>query len=200
LARTAHENRPEELLDAIALYLVSHGVARASLRPLGKAVGASPRVLLYYFGSKQKMVTRALGRVRERQRVAYENMKATGGASPREACQAIWKSMSAAETEPLFRLFFETYALALREPKRFREFRESAIEDWLEFLGEPLRRKGRAAGEVRAYATIVLAGFRGFMLDYCATRDRKRLNRAVEMWLDALEAVRVGEGGEDAVP
>src|SRR5215468_8037627 len=114
MARTANRQRPVELLDAIVDHLATHGVAELSLRPLAKAVGSSPRVLLYYFGSKEELVVKALARLRERQRARYEQMKRARFASPREACHAIWRSMSAPASEPLFRMFFEAYALALR--------------------------------------------------------------------------------------
>jgi AcrR family transcriptional regulator len=189
MSRTVDEQRPVELLDAIVGHLITHGVAELSLRPLAKAVGSSPRVLLYYFGSKEEMVVKALARLRERQRITYSQMKADSSDSPSKACHAIWKHMSAPDSEPLFRLFFEAYVLALRHPQRFRDFLHTAIEDWLEFLAAPLRCKGYEQSEARAFATIVLAGFRGFMLDYCASRDRQRLDRALDLWLRGLDAI-----------
>ena len=36
--------------------------------------------------------------------------------------------------------------------------------------------------------TQILAGFRGFLLDLCATRERRRVNRAVELWLQMLDS------------
>jgi len=189
VGRTANGERPVELLDAIVDHLMAHGVAELSLRPLAKAVGSSPRVLLYYFGSKEELVVKGLARMRERQRVTYERMKAANFATPREACRAIWKQMSAPETESLFQMFFEAYALGLRHPRQFAEFLRNAIEDWLGFLAVPFLRKGYAESEARAHATVVLAGFRGFMLDYCASKDRKRVDRAVELWLHALDAI-----------
>jgi AcrR family transcriptional regulator len=189
MTRTVNEQRPVELLDAIVGHLITHGVAELSLRPLAKAVGSSPRVLLYYFGSKEEMVVKALARLRERQRTTYSQMKADSSDSPSKACRAIWKHMSAPDSEPLFRLFFEAYVLALRHPRRFRDFLHTAIEDWLGFLAAPLCCKGYEQTEARAFATIVLAGFRGFMLDYCASRDRQRLDRALELWLRGLDAI-----------
>lgn len=67
--------------------------------------------------------------------------------------------------------------------------RRRAIVDSLAFIAAPLRRTGCPPGEARAFATIVLAGFRGFMLDYCATRDRRRIDRAVDLWLKSLDAI-----------
>jgi len=189
MTRTADTRRPAELLDAIVDHLSRYGVAEISLRPLAKAVGSSPRVLLYYFGSKEKLMVKALARLRERQRVAYGRMKAAEFKKPSDACRAIWQHMSAPEMEPLFRMFFEAYSMALRRPRQFREFLRTAVEDWLEFLSAPLVRKGYTERDARAHATVVLAGFRGFMLDYCASRDRARLDRAVNLWLAALDAI-----------
>ena len=170
-------------------YLVENGVVELSLRPLARAVGSSPRVLLYYFGSKEEMVVKALARLRERQRATWSQMKAATYAKPSDACRAIWQQMSSPDSEPLFRFFYETYGLALRHPGRYADFLRSAIEDWLEYLSGPRRREGHAQLEARAFATVVIAGFRGFMLDYCASRDRERVDRAVELWLGTLDSI-----------
>lgn len=186
MSRTANEKRPEELRDAIVEYLIQFGLADLSLRPLAKAVRSSPRVLLYYFGSKEEMVVKVLAAVRQRQRATYGQMQA---ASFEEACRIIWNHMSAPDSEPLFRLFFEAYGLALRHPQRYKEFLQSTIEDWLRFVADPLRREGYTRKQARAFATVILAGFRGFMLDYCATHDRKRLDRAVSLWQRTLDSI-----------
>jgi AcrR family transcriptional regulator len=163
---------------------VKHGIADLSLRPLARAVGSSPRVLLYYFGSKEQIIVKALAEIRARQRTTYAQMD-----SPtfEQACRAIWKHMRAPASEPLFRLFFEAYGLALRHPKRYNDFLNSTVEDWLKFMAVPLIREGHNRKQARAFATIILAGLRGFMLDYCATGDRKRLDRAVALWLPTLD-------------
>ena len=193
MSRTADARRPVELLDAIAGHIQAHGVAELSLRPLAKAVGSSPRVLLYYFGSKEDLVVKALGRLRERQQSTYAKMKSANFAAPSDACRAIWKSMSAPESEGHFRMFFESYSMALRHPRRFRAFLSAAVEDWIEFLAAPMIRKGVSEKDARTHATIVLAGFRGFMLDFCASRDRKRLDAAFELWLSALDSIHLAK-------
>jgi hypothetical protein len=40
--------------------------------------------------------------------------------------------------------------------------------------------------DARVRATFVLAVFRGFLLDLCATGDTKRLKRAVDVWIGGL--------------
>ena len=48
--------RRAELLDACYGYVLTHGLAGLSLRPLAAATGTSPRVLLYLFESKENLV------------------------------------------------------------------------------------------------------------------------------------------------
>jgi len=187
--RIASQSRPAELLDDIVGYLVKHGVAELSLRPLAKAVDSSPRVLLYYFGSKEELIVKALTRLREHQRSTFGALREARYDRPSDACRAIWIQMSAPQSERLFQFFFETYALALRHPKRFGDFLHNAVQDWIDFVAAPLLRKGQPAKDATAFATIVLAGFRGFMLDYCASRDRTRINRAVDLWLHSLDTI-----------
>lgn len=183
MARPVNEKRPAELRKAILEYLLRHGLTGLSLRPLAKALGCTPRVLLYHFGSKEKMVGEVLAEIRDRQRAAYDRLPAPTFA---EACKAIWKRMSAPDSEPLFRLFFETYGMALRRPRLYKVFLHHTVEYWLRDIAEPLCREGCDRREARAFATVILAGMRGFMLDFCTTHDRKRLDRAVALWLGTL--------------
>lgn len=186
MSRTANKERPKELRRAILKYLIKHGLSDLSLRPLAKAVGCSPRVLLYYFGSKEKMVSEVLAEARQRQQTAYDKVE-TGNFA--ENCEIVWKRMSAADSEPLFRLFFEVYGIALRHPRRYKAFLHHMIEDWLRDIADPLCREGHSRAEARAFATLVVAGLRGFMLDYCATHDRRRVDRAVKSWLVTLDSM-----------
>src|ERR1051326_5685416 len=96
MVRTASETRPDELLDAVADYLAKHGAAGLSLRPLAKAVGSSPRVLLYYFGSKEEMLSKALARSRERQRGAFAEILGGQFATAPEARPGARRAMTEA--------------------------------------------------------------------------------------------------------
>ncbi len=102
--------------------------------------------------------------------------------------------MSSPKNEGLFRLFFEIYGLALQDRNRFPGFLERAVEVWLLYLERPALRDGYSRADARAIATVLLAGYRGFLLDLCATRERKRLARAVDLWILALDAIAPGKG------
>ncbi|HVN68815.1 MAG TPA: TetR/AcrR family transcriptional regulator [Candidatus Binatia bacterium] len=172
MPRTADEARRTELLDRAVDYVCSHGLADLSLRPLAKAVGSSPRVLLYYFGSKEELIVEIVRRGRSRQRAMMVNLKRTG-LSPREVAKRLWREWSKPEWAPLTRLSFEVYVLALSDRSRFPRFLDSSVNEWLAALGNC----------TTTTATILIAGFRGFLLDLLATGDRARVDRAVDRWL-----------------
>ncbi|MBV9277864.1 MAG: TetR/AcrR family transcriptional regulator [Candidatus Eremiobacteraeota bacterium] len=185
MARTADPEIKEALLDAALAYVVAHGVSALSLRPLARALDSSPRALLYHFGSKEDLVAHILARAGARQREIFTKLKA-GDAGSRKACRAIWDVMSAPASEAAFRLFFEVYGLALQDRKRFAAFLKRVVRDWLSFIAEPLQRQGWSRTQAEAFATVLIAGYRGFMLDLCATRDRRRVNAAVDLWLEQI--------------
>lgn len=186
LTRTADEARRRALLERIVDYATENGIAEMSLRPLAKAVGSSPRVLLYYFGSKDQLIVEIIARARARQREQIANLKLVPGLGPREICRMCWRVMSDLRFEGLFRLWFEVYGLALQDRSRFPGFLERAVEDWLDFLSKPSVEAGFTREHARVWATVVIDGFRGFLMDLCATRDRERVDAAVELWLDLI--------------
>ena len=187
MSRTPDEARRAELLDRAVDYVCRHGLAELSLRPLAKAVGSSPRVLLHYFESKENLVVEIVRQGRIRQQAMMANLKLTDLA-PRELARTLWREWSKPQWEALTRLSFEVYVLALQDRKRFPGFLDRSINDWLRALEACARVPGCSANEARAFATLLIAGFRGFLLDLMATHDRGRIDRAVDTWLELIYA------------
>ena len=188
MARTADEQRRVELLERIVDYVMENGLSDLSLRPLAEAVETSPRVLLYHFESKEALIASVMTGARERQRAIFDTLP-RNPTTYADTIRAAWALMSDPKHERVFRLFFEVYGLALQAPARFPDFVQRAVDDWLEYLGIGARRDGHTPADARAIATVLLAGYRGFLLDLCATKDRKRISRAVELWIAALDAI-----------
>jgi AcrR family transcriptional regulator len=185
MPRTPDAAARERLLERIISYVTDNGVTDLSLRPLAAAVGSSPRVLLYHFGSKEELVTTVLRRAGERQRALVAQMR-TRHAGSIDGCREMWNAISNPSALPIFRLFFEVYALALRDRVRYAGFLSNFVAPWLASIGDPLVDAGWTRPDADAFATYVVAAFRGFLLDLCATEERARVDRAVELWLSTL--------------
>ena len=187
MSRTPDEARRAQLLESAVDYVLRHGLSDLSLRPLAKALKTSPRVLLYYFKSKEDLVVEIIRLGRDRQRATMANLKLTAGLSAREISLILWRYYSDPQWEPLMRLFLEVYALALQDRTRFPGFLERVVEDWLQALEPCSTLAGYSREQARTFATVLIAGYRGFLLDLCATHDRPRIDAAVALWLSLLD-------------
>ena len=89
MSRTPDEARRAELLDRAVDYVCRHGLAELSLRPLAKAVGSSPRVLLHYFESKENLVVEIVREARARQQAMMSNLKLADAGAGRTGAHAL---------------------------------------------------------------------------------------------------------------
>lgn len=185
--RPADEAHRGELLDRAVDYVCAHGLSQLSLRPLAKALGTSPRNLLYYFGSKDDLVVEIIRRGRARQQATMANLKLSADLPAGQVSRILWRQWTDRKRLPLMRLFFEVYSLALSDPARFPGFADRAIEEWLLALEGCSTLPGYSRNRARMLATVLIAGFRGFLLDLAATGDRVRVDGAAELFFSMID-------------
>ena len=116
-------DRRAELLDRVANYILSNGLADLSLRPLATAIGTSPRMLLYFFGSKERLIAEALAHIRIREQIDFK--RAVSKPRPADRLESLlrdWRSSASPRREKYSRLFFEVYGLALQNPRSSPSF------------------------------------------------------------------------------
>lgn len=179
MGRKPDPQRREEILQAVVDHLLCQGLHELSLRPLGEAVGVSPRVMLYHFGSKEGLISEALSEASHRQRLMFERWNAESAeADPEELLLRFWRWLSSEQTSPYVRLFFEVYALGLRHREGFAEYPVGAVTEWISFAESTLTEAGFSEDQARSKATLLVASVRGLLLDLLATGDRDRVDRA----------------------
>jgi AcrR family transcriptional regulator len=180
--------RETALLEAAYKYALTHGLSELSLRPLAAAIGSSPRVLLYLFGSKDGLVRALLARARADELALLRSAR-TGEAAlgVGNAVRLIWDWLAAAEHRSLLCLWVEAYGRALVDPEGpWAGFAHKTVDDWLEVIAthQQPRRRRSAAGV--AERTTALAVLRGALLDLLATGDQRRTTAAVESYVQLL--------------
>lgn len=187
-AAAASSARRDELLELAYRYARAHGLAGMSLRPLAEAVGSSPRVLLFLFGSKDDLVRALLARAREEEMALLEALRRNDAPGDlREAAARLWQWLSAPEHQDLLRLWVEGYARSLVEPEGpWADFAERSVRDWLDVLAELQAPASRHTAIAVSQRTLVLAVLRGALLDLLATGDLARTTAAVQEQLRAL--------------
>ncbi len=181
--RYAH--RRDELLEAAAIYVIEHGVATLSMRPLAKALGVAPSALVHHFGTKEQLITSILGFIRDRGMVPVEIAD-----EDVDAYREWWYRWSDDKTLPVLRLAFEVIGLAVQSPERFGAFRAHAIADWTAIVSADLAASGCPADELEPMATSLVAHIAGLQLDLLLSGERDRINAAHELFVEMVNARR----------
>jgi len=181
--------RQTELLELAYSYVLAHGLADLSLRPLATAIGSSPRVLLYLFGSKDGLIRALLARARIDELELLDQVHGTNaeGADGLEVvADRVWSWLAADEHRALLTLWVEGYARSLVDPDgSWGSFAHDTVQDWLNVLATAQPAADRNTTEGQAQRTLVLAVLRGALLDLLATGDRTRTTAAVHQQIDS---------------
>lgn len=182
--------RETELLEAAYGYVLEHGLADLSLRPLASAIGSSPRVLLFLFGSKDGLVRALLARARADEMTLLEHLRQRRRDTDLAgAVSQVWAWLSDPRHQGLLRLWVEAYARSLVEPNGpWGGFALGTVTDWLEVLAEFQAPRCRQMAGARAQSTAALALLRGALLDLLATDDHQRVSAALQSGLSHLLA------------
>ncbi|MGH3665275.1 MAG: TetR family transcriptional regulator [Egibacteraceae bacterium] len=192
--------RQTELLEAAYRYALAHGLADLSLRPLAAAIGSSPRVLLYLFGSKDGLVRALLARTRVGELDLLDQLHRPGGEDPAGldvVAERVWSWLAAFEHRALLTLWVEGYARSLVDPEGpWADFARATVQDWLAVLAAAQPAADRDTTAARTQRTLVLAVLRGALLDLLATGDGDRTTAAVHRQLAALHATSVPAGSD----
>ncbi len=188
MARPPEPHIRARLRDQAVDYVLSHGIRDLALRPLAQALKTNARMLVYHFGSREGLMReilvglRAIGDARIR---AWFESPEKSRTLP-DFLRWYWKQMSAPKARPATRLIFELYALALRHPKDYPGILEDPLAHWKGVT----KRTSRQSKADEAEATLLLAATRGLLLDLCATGDRARTERALQLLAHFVESTK----------
>jgi AcrR family transcriptional regulator len=186
-AAPSASSRKTELLELAYRYVLDHGLADTSLRPLAAAIGSSPRVLLYLFGTKEELVRALLARARVDELAALATLRSKPAGGLQAAVRTTWRWLADRRHRGLLTLWLEAYARSLVDPQgAWSRFAEQTIQDWLSVLAAAQSPEQRQSGRGRAERTLALAVLRGALLDLLATGDGRRTGAAVEGYAASL--------------
>lgn len=185
--------RKQELVEAAIRYLLEHGLADLSLRPLAAAIGTSARLLIYHFGSKERLLAEVLEAMQARLRDSFAAVLAARGQGPGQGqeeppIKTFWNWASARRNFASMRLLYELQILAARNPKSYAHYLRRNSRDWIELVRTALPASERSA----AVATVLVAIFDGLFLELMSTGDRRRTTEALDEFIRIVRKARAG--------
>ena len=192
----------DRLLSAIADHILAHGVSGLTLRGLSRAVGSNNRMLLYYFGSKERLVADAILAALSRFPTlagALAGLRAPGRPLA-DRLHQVWLDISAPPNLPFLRLFFELFGLAAHRPERYRPFLDSVGHDWVAEVREVLVLEGAEPAGAQRLATEVVALWRGLQFALLSGADRRVVDAShADAARSVAARVRAGRGAAGAL-
>ena len=186
----------ERLLELTARYFLEHGVLDLSLRTLGEAVGSSHRVLLYYFDSRERLISEGLDEAARLTSVRDATLLGPTGTDPdvRGELERVWRLISAADQLPLIRLFLQVVALALHNPEPYAAFLDGLQSEWSGAYGAYLVQHGVPRGEADDIAAEIVGLQRGLQLELAIGSSPEMVERvflaAAGRWAQRVDRFR----------
>jgi AcrR family transcriptional regulator len=184
----ARSSERDRLLDLAVRHVLSAGVTGLTLRGMAKATGSNNRMLLYYFGSKERLVVEALRMARSRfprfDGISRVLRTATDDVETR-LTQA-WDAISAPETRPFVRLFFEVFGVAVNRPDGYGGWLETVADDLVNDVTATLEREGVRTASARILARELVGCWRGLQMDLLSAGEERRVHLAAQAAVESV--------------
>ena len=142
------QKRRTQMLEAAAEVIGERGLCDTRIADIAERAGLSPALVVYYFGSKEKVLTEALAYAEDFFYIeAFRELTGIEGASEKLvrlielACPAVERS----ETDEYWALWVELWSRALRNDEAARK-REALDQRWRTTIAEVVR-EGQRSGE-----------------------------------------------------
>jgi AcrR family transcriptional regulator len=182
MARLPEPEIRKQILETCVKVAIQSGMRDLSLLGLSKKTKVSSRMLIYHFGSKERLAQEIVGAVQKELRSKLEeSLDQHKIKTIPEAILKLWDHGISREMESYFKTFFSLYSGSLLDRKKNAAFINSAINGWINWAKEALQ--GAAPILSEADFTLLLSVLRGLFLDYWATRDQRRTTLALHLFL-----------------
>ena len=187
-----HDERREELLEAVWHVIARDGMERATIRAIAKETGWSSGVLAHYFADKEEIIGSALRLMYERIAARWE-VKLAGLSGIRALHELVLDNLPLDDERELeTKVFMNYWSREIRNRAARHDRRDPKLIDRL----IQLAREGQDAGEIRSdeapedIAERLLGFIDGFSLH--ALLDPDRLTRERQVALIQQEFDRLG--------
>lgn len=156
-SESVRQTRREAAIDLLADHLLAEGLSGSNLRALAAAAGTSDRMLLYYFASKDDLLTAALERIAARMSAMLDAaLPAEARLPPEDLLRALWPALESPDLRPFMRLWLELAAGSARGEQPHKDVAGRIIDGFVAWVAAHLdvREDQRAPAAARLLATV----------------------------------------------
>ena len=156
-----YKHTRQDLLDGALAAALEHGLNQLTFGRLAKQLGINDRTIVYYFPTKDDLITEVLMAMALQLQTTLGNAFSTPAASHRELARTAWPVLARTETDPIFALFFEANGLAVANRAPYSTLVPQLVEAWIDWVmtfltGPPKRRRAEAEAAIALIDGLLL--------------------------------------------
>jgi len=176
-----HKHSKGDILEGALDAVFDEGLSQLTFGRLAKRLGISDRIIVYYFPTKDDLITEVMGAVGLQLQLRLAEAFTAPAAGHLELARTAWPVLAQPDADPLFALFFEANGLAASGREPYRRVVTELVDAWVEWLATFF--EGRSAAR-RSESEAAIALIDGLLLvrqlagPEAADRAAKRLGVA----------------------
>jgi AcrR family transcriptional regulator len=151
----------EQMLDGALAAVFDEGISQLTFGRLAKRLGTNDRTIVYYFPSKDDLVTDVMLTIGAQLMEALDRAFQGPADDHLALARSAWPTLARADLDPLFRVYFEAIGLATAGREPYATLAPQLLSSWIEWLsgfftGTPSRRRAEAEATVALVDGLVL--------------------------------------------
>jgi len=173
-----HKHTKSEILEGAVDVAFEDGLSQLSFGRVAKRLALSDRTVVYYFPTKDDLITEVLVALGARLQEALATAFSSPVGNHLELARAAWPILAHADADAVFALFFEAAGLAAIGREPFQSLVPQLVDAWIDWAsgfiqGAPKKRHAEAEAAVALIDGLLL--FRQLAGADAANRAARRL-------------------------
>lgn len=156
-----HKHTKEEILAGALAAALDDGLSQLTFGRLAKRLGISDRIVVYYFPTKDDLITEVVLLMGLQLQETLEGAFSAPASDHLELARAAWPVLAQPDADPIFALFFEANGLAAAGREPYRTLVPQLVDAWTEWAssfvdGPPKRRRTEAEAAIVLIDGLIL--------------------------------------------
>jgi AcrR family transcriptional regulator len=156
-----HKHSRDDILQGALDAVFDDGLSQLTFGRLAKRLGISDRIIVYYFPTKDDLITEVMGAVGVRLQVTLAEAFTTPAGDHVELARTAWPVLARRDADPVFALFFEANGLAAAGREPYRHVMSELVGAWIEWLatffeGRPAARRAESEAAIALVDGLLL--------------------------------------------
>lgn len=156
-----HKHAKAEILEGALAAAFDEGLSQLTFGRLGKRLGISDRIVVYYFPTKDDLVSEVIVALGAKLQVTLAEAFSEAAADHLELLKAAWPTLTTPDADAVFAVFFEANGLAASGREPYRSLVRDLVAIWIEWAcdfldGDPDHRRTEAETAIAVIDGLLL--------------------------------------------